>query len=90
MCLIHRCAGRGVKLGSDISSMEKWLGWPQMGPGGSFFRLVQTLPTFWATWIWILRIFMFELFLDSKFPDFQVPRFPKSGPGAAWAGPSQA
>ena len=29
-------------------------------------------------------------FLDSKFLDFQVPRFPKSGPGQAWAGPGQA
>ena len=24
--------------------------------------------------------------LDPKFLDFQVPRFPKSGPGQAWAG----
>ena len=29
-------------------------------------------------------------FLDKKFLDFQVPRFPKSGPGQAWAGPGQA
>ena len=29
----------------------------------------------------------FSFFLDSKFLDFQVPRFPKSGPGRAWAGP---
>ena len=28
--------------------------------------------------------------LDSKFLDFQVPRFPKSGPGQAWAGPGKA
>ena len=27
----------------------------------------------------------FGYFLDSKFLDFQVPRFPKSGPGRAWA-----
>ena len=25
-------------------------------------------------------------FLDPKFLDFHVPRFPKSGPGWAWAG----
>ena len=29
--------------------------------------------------------FHFFDFLDSKFLDFQVPRFPKSGPGQAWA-----
>ena len=32
---------------------------------------------------------VFDL-LDSKFLDFQVPRFPKSGPSLAWAGPGQA
>ena len=35
--------------------------------------------------------FGFEIFLlmslDSKFPDFQVPDFQKSGLGQAWAGP---
>ena len=41
-----------------------------------FFLLIQTLPTFWATRILILRLFMFCIFLDSKFPDFQVPRSP--------------
>ena len=34
--------------------------------------------------------FHFSDFLDFKFLDFQVPRFPKSGPGQAWAGPGQA
>ena len=29
-------------------------------------------------------------FLDSKFLDFQVPRFPKSGSGPAWARPGWA
>ena len=29
--------------------------------------------------------FNFLEFLDSRFLDFQVPRFPKSGPGRAWA-----
>ena len=28
---------------------------------------------------------VFDIFLDSKFLDFQVPRFPKSGLGRAWA-----
>ena len=34
--------------------------------------------------------FYFFDFLDPKFLDFQVPRFPKSGPGQARAGPGQA
>ena len=71
-----------------------------MGPDGpkwgqeDFFLLIQTLPTFWAERILILRILIFWICLDSKFPDFQVPRFPgpqKSGLGRAlgraWAGP---
>ena len=28
--------------------------------------------------------------LDSKFLDFQIPRFPKSGPGRSWARLDQA
>ena len=32
------------------------------------------------------EIFYFCFFLDSKFLDFQVPRFPKSGPGLGRAG----
>ena len=62
--------------------------WPEMAPNRAkrfFFRLIQTLPTLWATWISILRIFNFEIY---KFLDFQVPRFPKSGLGLVWAGPS--
>ena len=53
---------------------ENGLGWPQMGPGGFLFPLIPTLPTFWAERSWILRFF----FLDSKFLDVQVPRFPGS------------
>ena len=65
--------------------MEKW---PQMAPnraGRIFFLLIQTLPTFWAEWIWIVRILIFWIVGPqisgfpgpqiSKFPDFQVPRF---------------
>ena len=48
-----------------------------------FFLLIQTLPTF------CFENFSFY-FLDPKFLDFQVPRFPKSGPGQAWAGLGQA
>ena len=60
-----------------------------------FFLLIQTLPTFWAERILILRIFIFRFFLDPKFPDFQVPDFQisrnlawaKLGPGWARLGP---
>ena len=66
-----------------------------MGPGGpkwgqdDFFLLIQTLPTFWAERILILRIFIFLIFLDFKFPDFWVQDFQISslGPGLGW-GPS--
>ena len=40
------------------------------------FLLIQTLPTFWAERIWILRISIFY-FLDPKFLDVQVSRSPK-------------
>ena len=53
--------------------------WAQMAPNGArkiFLRLIQTLPTFWAERIWILRIFIFY-FLWSQI----------SGLGPAWAHP---
>merc|ERR1711965_305124 len=65
---------------------RKWHGMAPNGAGRFFFQLIQALPTFWAEWIWILRIFIFPIFWDPKFLDFQVPRFPKSGLGRAWAG----
>ena len=46
-------------------------GW---GRAGIVLLIVRTLLTFWATRILILRIVMFGIFLDPKFPDFQVPR----------------
>ena len=60
-----------------------WRKWPGMAPNGArrmFSLLIQTLPTFWAERIWILRFLIFEYFLDPKLLDFQVPRYPKSGP----------
>ena len=51
------------------------------------FLLIQTLPTFWATRILILRIcifcfvgggFQISRFHISQFPDFQIPTFPDS------------
>ena len=59
------------------------------GPRRFLFLLIQTLPPFWAERICILRISIWGFFWDSKFLDFQVPRFPgpqKSGLGQAWAG----
>ena len=41
-----------------------------------FFLLIQTLPTFWAERIWILRIFIFFHFLD---PNFWISRSQISG-----------
>ena len=38
-----------------------------------FFLLIQTLPTFWAEQIWILRIFIFFIFW---IPNFWISRFP--------------
>ena len=56
-----------------------------MAPNGarSFFLLIQTLLTFWATWIFILR-FLFLICVGSKISRFAGPRFPnfqKSGLG---------
>ena len=71
---------------------ENYLGWPQMGPGGFFVLLIQTLPTFWAEHLCILRfltllIFRIPNFWISRSPDFQIPR-PRPGPGLGrtWAG----
>ena len=74
LCIVCICPVRG----------ENGLGWLQMGQD-DFFLLIQTLPTFWAERIWILRMLIFWFFGPhisgfpgpkmSKFPDFQVPRF---------------
>ena len=47
-----------------------------------FFLLIQTLPTFWATRIWILRIFLFG-FVGSQ--NVQISRFQISR-NLEWAG----
>ena len=38
-----------------------------------FFLLIQTLPTFWATQILILNVFL--EFVDPTFPEFHAPGF---------------
>ena len=61
-----------------------WRKLPQMAPNGAgriFFLLIQTLPTFWAERIWILRIFIFLISWTPKFwisrpPDLQISGFP--------------
>ena len=53
-------------------SMEKM---PEMAPNGArmfFFRLIQTLPTFWAEWKLILRTSMSRISLDSNFRNVHV------------------
>ena len=58
--------------------MEKWHGMDPNGTLEVFFLLIQTLPTFWAERIWILR-FVFLLicwipnFCISRSPDLQTP-----------------
>ena len=49
---------------------------PQMAPNGArriFFLLIQTLPTFWAEWIWISGILIFLIF---RIPNFWISRSP--------------
>ena len=66
----------------------------KMGPDGpkwgqeDFFLLIQTLPTFWAERILILRIFIFWIFWVPNF--WLGPTWAKLGPthlGPAWAHP---
>ena len=75
---------RKIRIFFDFSGpRKKWPGMAPNGAGNVFFRLIQTLPTFWAERILIFIFFIFGIFLDPKFPDFQVPRFPdfrKIGP----------
>ena len=65
-----------------------WRKLPGMAPNGAgklFFRLIQTLPSFWATRILILRIFIFWIVLGPKFLAWA-----QLGPthlGPAWAHP---
>ena len=58
------------------------------GAGKVFFRLIQTVPTFWAERIWILKISMFDLF------GFQIAGFAGSHISKIWPlaglGPGQA
>ena len=69
-------------------SMEK-MAWddPKWGQE-DFFLLIQTLPTFWAKRILILRIFIFLIFLDPRSLAW-AQLGPDLGPGVgpAWAHP---
>ena len=75
-------------------SMEKmaWDG-PKWGQE-DFFLLIQTLPTFWAERIWLLRSFIFLIFWipnfwTSRSPDCQIPRT-RPGPSLGGLGPAPA
>ena len=57
---------------------------PQMGPGG-FFPTNPDLANILGRMDFNFEKFYVFHFLDPKFLDFQVPRFPKSGLGRAWA-----
>ena len=48
-------------------SMEKWAPDGPKWAQEDFVLLIQTLPTFWATRILILRIFIFWIFVGSQF-----------------------
>ena len=69
--------------------MEKWPQMAQNRAGRILFLLIQTLPTFWAERIWILRLFIFLIcwipnfwisrsptLKISGFPDLQIPKIP--------------
>merc|ERR1712023_475959 len=59
----------------------------KMGPDGfksaqeDFFLLIQTLPTFWAERIWILRIFIFWIFWAPSLGPAWARLFAQLGPG---------
>ena len=62
-------------------SMEKMASDGPKWDQDDFFLLIQTLPTFWAERIWILRILIFlilwtPIFWISRSPDLQISRFP--------------
>ena len=63
-----------------------------MGPGGFFPTNPDLADIFGRTDLDFENFiyYFFSDFLEPKFLDFQVPRFPKSGPGQNWAGLSQA
>ena len=54
------------------------------GAGRFFFRLIQTLPTFWATRILILRIFIFWIFLIFPAHAKNDLGWPQMGPGRSF------
>ena len=80
---LHAHQGKYTFFSNFSGPRKKLHGMAPNGAGRFFFRLIQTLPTFWATWILILSIFIFWIFW---IPNFQISRFPdfqKSGLGRA-------
>ena len=67
---------------------------PKWSQEDVFFLLIQTLPTFWAERIRILRIFLFLIFFIPNFwisrsPDCPIPRS-RLRPGLGGLGPARA
>ena len=60
---------------------------PPNGAGRFVFLLIQTLPTFWAERILILRIFIFWIFWAPTLGPTMGPAWAQLGPslGPAWA-----
>ena len=55
--------------------------WPQMGPGGFFPTNPDLADILGRTDFDFENFYFFFDFLDPKFPDFQVPRFPDAAAG---------
>ena len=75
-CLFHSVQWLLSTPFGALAAIHPWWGnslkWP----------LIQTLPTFQATWMFVLRHFCWGGFQISWFPDFQT-----GGQGLAWAAP---
>ena len=69
------------KIGNFLDFSGPRKKWPGMAPNGAgrfFFLLIQTLPTFWAERILILRIFNFRIFWIQNFQISKISRFPEN------------
>ena len=94
--MVPRCMPSLATFYDFLHFFGPWKKWAQMAPNGAgrfFFRLIQTLPTFWATRILILRIFGGGILWVPNFwlgPSLGPPTWARLGPthlGPAWAHP---
>ena len=73
--------GKSAKFCIFLDFFGPWKKWPRMAPNGAgrfFFLLIQTLPTFWAEWISILRIFNSWIFWIPNSQISKISRFPEN------------